>query len=64
MDDARDWLKENQTAILNQYNNLLFQETWDKYATGNISAWEMESLCFYYNNFRCIFQVLILIFIT
>ena len=22
---------------------------WDKYAKGNISAWEMESLCFYYH---------------
>ena len=38
MDEARNWLKE-----------LLFNETWNKYATGNISAWEMESLCFYYH---------------
>lgn len=49
MDEARNWLKENQDEILNQYNNLLFNETWNKYATGNISAWEMESLCFYYH---------------
>jgi DNA polymerase-3 subunit alpha len=49
MDKARNWLKENQEEILNQYNNLLFNETWNKYATGNISAWEMESLCFYYH---------------
>ena len=49
MDAARDWLKENQDEVLNQYNNLLFNETWNKYATGNISAWEMESLCFYYH---------------
>lgn len=49
MDEARNWLKENQDEVLNQYNNLLFNETWDKYATGNISAWEMESLCFYYH---------------
>ena len=49
MDEARDWLKENQNEVLNQYNNLLFNETWNKYATGNISAWEMESLCFYYH---------------
>ena len=49
MDEAREWLKENQQEILNQYNNLLFNESWNKYAIGNISAWEMESLCFYYN---------------
>ena len=49
MDAARSWLKENQEEILKQYNNLLFNETWNKYATGNISAWEMESLCFYYH---------------
>ena len=49
MDEARNWLKENQDEVLNQYNNLLFNETWNKYATGNISAWEMESLCFYYH---------------
>ena len=49
MDEARNWLKDNQNEVLNQYNNLLFNETWNKYATGNVSAWEMESLCFYYH---------------
>ena len=49
MDSAREWLKENQTELLNQYNNILFEEYWNKYAIGNISAWEMESLCFYYH---------------
>ena len=49
MDGAREWLKENQQEILNQYNDLLFNEAWKKYATGNVSAWEMESLCFYYH---------------
>ena len=49
MDGARDWLKENHDQVLKQYNTLLFKETWDKYAKGNISAWEMEALCFYYH---------------
>ena len=49
MDTAREWLKNNQKEMLEQYNNILFNETWNKYATGNISAWEMESLCFYYH---------------
>ena len=49
MDGARDWLKVNQEAVLNALNELLFKDAWDKYAIGNISAWEMESLCFYYH---------------
>lgn len=49
MDVARDWLKTNQQEILEQYNDMLFLELWNKYASGNISHWEMESLCFYYS---------------
>lgn len=49
MDTAREWLKENQEEVLKEFNELLFKECWDKYASGNISAWEMESLCFYYH---------------
>ena len=50
MDGARKWLKENQDEVLRAYNTLLFKEQWDKYAVGNESAWEMESLCFYYHD--------------
>ena len=49
MDGVRDWLKENHDKVLKEYNTILFKETWDKYAKGNISAWEMEALCFYYH---------------
>ena len=49
MDFVRDWLKENQTEILNELNAKLFQQEWNKYAVGTISAWEMSSLCFYYH---------------
>lgn len=49
MDAARDWLKDNQQEVLDNFNKLLFKEAWDKYAQGTISAWEMESLCFYYH---------------
>ena len=49
MDGARDWIKDNQQEILERYNTILFKECWDKYATGNISAYEMEALCFYYH---------------
>lgn len=50
MDTARDWLKDKQKEILNKYNQILFKETWEKYAKGTISHWEMESLCFYHGD--------------
>ena len=49
MDVVRDWLKENQSTALEAYNTVLFKELWDKDAKENISAWEMQSLCFYYH---------------
>ena len=49
MDKAREWIKNNQQSILTALNTLLFQESWNKYAQGNISSWEMEALCFYYH---------------
>ena len=49
MDKARDWLKDNQDAVLEEFNLILFQEAWNKYAAGTIAAWEMDSLCFYYH---------------
>ena len=50
MDKARDYLKEHQEELLKSYNTILFKEQWDKYAQGNISSWEMDSLCFYYHD--------------
>lgn len=49
MDPAREWLKDNQDQVLTKYNNLLFYKAWEKDCQGNVSAWEMESLCFYYH---------------
>ena len=49
MADARTYLQEHQEEMLKKFNTLLFKECWDKYAQGNISAWEMEALCFYYH---------------
>ena len=50
MDIAREWLKAHQDEVLKEYNKMLFKETWDKYASGNISHWEMQSLCFYHGD--------------
>ena len=50
MDNVREWLKQNQQEILDKYNETLFLESWNKYAVGNESHWEMESLCFYHGD--------------
>ena len=49
MDGARDWIKDNHNEVLDAYNRLIFKADWDKYAAGTVSAWEMESLCFYHD---------------
>ena len=49
MDVFRDWIAKDKDKILNDLNAVIFKEDWDKYASGTISAWEMEALCFYYH---------------
>lgn len=49
MDIIRDWIAANKDKILDELNTKIFMEDWEKYATGNLSSWEMESLCFYYH---------------
>ena len=50
MDNVRAWMKANQNEILTDLNNRLLNEIKDKYAEGNISKWEMDSLSFYYHD--------------
>ena len=50
MDTFRHWLAANKDTILKKLNSLIFKEEWDKYASGNVSAWEMEAMCFYYHD--------------
>ena len=49
MEKAKIYLKENEETLLKELNKQLFLELWNKYAKGNVSYWEMESLCFYYH---------------
>ena len=49
MDVFRQWIAADKEAILTALNTEIFMEDWNKYAQGTISAWEMEVLCFYYN---------------
>lgn len=49
MDIFRKWITLEKDQILDALNTRIFMEDWEKYAKGNISAWEMEVLCFYYH---------------
>ena len=48
MEIIKEELKTNP-AILEDLNNKLFNEVWNKYADGTVSKWEMDSVCFYYH---------------
>ena len=50
MEIFRAWIAENKQEILTKLNDLIFLEEWNKYAKGTLSAWEMQSLSFYYHD--------------
>jgi DNA polymerase-3 subunit alpha len=50
MEVFRQWIAENGPEILDNLNTTIFKEDWNKYASGNYSAWEMEALCYYYHD--------------
>lgn len=47
MDPMRLYLKEHKDEMLKKLNDSLYLEMYNKYAAGNISHWEMESVSFY-----------------
>lgn len=50
MDVFRNWLATDGPEILKELNIRIFKADWDKYIPkNNLSAWEMEVLCFYYH---------------
>ena len=47
MDIIRPFVKKNNTELLTAVNNRLTEDVWNKYCTGTISKWEMDSVSFY-----------------
>ena len=47
MEPMRLYLKEHSVEMLKKLNDTLYNEIANKYADGNISHWEMESVSFY-----------------
>lgn len=54
MAPAKAWIVSNKDKLLEQLNDSLFQEEWNKYADGSYSTWEMASLGFYYHEHELI----------
>lgn len=48
MSGIKEELKENK-SILDNLNEKLFNNVWNKYAQGSISKWEMDSVSFYHH---------------
>ena len=49
MDVIRPWVKEHEQELIQKVNNKLRQEVQEKYADGNISKWEMDSISLYFH---------------
>ena len=49
LDTFRDYISKNKKDLLDKVNQVAFNEEWNNYAQGTLSAWEMEALCFYYH---------------
>ena len=47
MEPMRQYLKEHKDEMLAKLNQALFDEVAEKYAEGNVSKWEMDSISFY-----------------
>ena len=50
MAPAKEYITKNKVELLEKLNAAIFQEMWDKYATGNYSSWEIDSMGFYYHD--------------
>lgn len=50
MDIVRPWVKTNAARLLEELNNNLMSDTWEKYCKGSISKWEMDSVSCYFHD--------------
>ena len=49
MDIIRPFIKDNNQVLLNEVNNRLMSDVWNKYCLGSISKWEMDSVSCYFH---------------
>lgn len=50
--EMSEWISDPASGLLAEYNKAVItqaaEDNWDKYCTGTMSSWEMDSLSFYY----------------
>ena len=49
MEPPKKYIQEHQQELLDALNASLFREQWNRYAAGNESTWEMDSMGYYYH---------------
>lgn len=49
MDIVRPYIKTHNAELLEKVNNRLISDMWNKYCSGNISKWEMDSISCYFH---------------
>lgn len=47
MDIIRPWVRKNADTLLEQVNERLTSDMWNKYCQGSLSKWEMDAVSFY-----------------
>lgn len=47
MDIIRPWVRKNADTLLEQVNERLTKDMWNKYCQGSLSKWEMDAVSFY-----------------
>lgn len=47
MGQIRPWVKQNSAKLLEQVNERLMSDMWNKYCLGSLSKWEMDSISCY-----------------
>ena len=43
----KEYIKKNLDELLKRFNQILFDDLWNKYCVGSISKWEMDSVSYY-----------------
>ena len=43
----KEYIKKNLDDLLKRFNQILFDDLWNKYCVGSISKWEMDSVSYY-----------------
>ena len=46
---AKQWVADNKEELLREFNKDQFDQLWNKYCSGSVSKWEMDSMSYYWH---------------